>query len=125
MSAPRTASCRLSPAYPNAYLQADSALLVVKIAHPIEFFWEFPADFSFFPPLPPLSPHSTTQHKHQDELIAQLRQEAQQWKDQCLRLEETLRGEIKAWKDQFLRVDAEHTRLLNQLSATSSSSPVR
>ncbi|KAH8989675.1 hypothetical protein EDB86DRAFT_2942588 [Lactarius hatsudake] len=55
------------------------------------------------------------------ELINQLRQEAQQWKDQCLRLEETLRGEIKAWKDQFLRVDAEHTRLLNQqLSAPSS-----
>jgi hypothetical protein len=47
----------------------------------------------------------------------QLRQEAQQWKDQCLRLEETLRGEIQAWKDQFLRVDAEHTRLLNQLSS--------
>ncbi|KAH9049973.1 hypothetical protein EDB84DRAFT_1555914 [Lactarius hengduanensis] len=58
---------------------------------------------------------------HQAELINQLRQEAQQWKDQCLRLEETLRGEIKAWKDQFLRVDAEHTRLLNQqLSAPSS-----
>lgn len=58
---------------------------------------------------------------HQAELVNQLRQEAQQWKDQCLRLEETLRGEIKAWKDQFLRVDAEHTRLLNQqLSAPSS-----
>ncbi|KAI0252397.1 hypothetical protein BJV78DRAFT_352943 [Lactifluus subvellereus] len=54
---------------------------------------------------------------HQAELIAQLRQEAQQWKDQCLRLEETLRGEIKTWKDQFLRIDAEHTRLLNQLSS--------
>jgi hypothetical protein len=61
--------------------------------------------------LPPsVSPHSTTQNKHQAELIAQLSQEAQQWKDQCLRLEETLRGEIKAWKDQFLRVNAEHTR---------------
>ncbi|KAF8272170.1 hypothetical protein EI94DRAFT_1796316 [Lactarius quietus] len=36
---------------------------------------------------------------HQAELVNQLRQEAQQWKDQCLRLEETLRGEIKAWKD--------------------------
>lgn len=60
---------------------------------------------------------------HQAELVNQLRQEAQQWKDQCLRLEETLRGEIKAWKDQFLRVDAEHTRLLNQqLSAPSSQS---
>ncbi|KAI9443161.1 hypothetical protein H4582DRAFT_1922820 [Lactarius indigo] len=58
---------------------------------------------------------------HQAELVNQLRQEAQQWKDQCLRLEETLRGEIKAWKDQFLRVDAEHARLLNQqLSAPSS-----
>jgi hypothetical protein len=59
------------------------------------------------------------QNKHQAELIAKLRQEAQQWKDQCLRLEEALRGEIKAWQDQFLRVDNEHTRLLNQLSAAS------
>jgi len=60
------------------------------------------------------------QNQHQAELVAQLRQEAQQWKEQCLRLEETLRGEIKAWKDQFLRIDAERTRLLNQLSAPSS-----
>lgn len=29
-------------AYPTASLQADSALLVVKIAHPIELFWESP-----------------------------------------------------------------------------------
>jgi len=42
-----------------------------------------------------------------------------------LRLEETLRGEIKAWKDQFLRVDAEHTRLLNRLSAASPSSQIK
>ena len=70
--------------------------------------------------LPCACAHST-QNTHQAELVNQLRQEAQQWKDQCLRLEETLRGEIKAWKDQFLRVDAEHTRLLNQqLSAPSS-----
>jgi hypothetical protein len=34
-------------------------------------------------------------------MIAQLWQEARQWKDKCLRLEETLRGEINAWKDQF------------------------
>lgn len=61
-------------------------------------------------------------NKHQAELIAQLRQEAQQWKDQCLRLEESLRGEIKSWKDQFLRIDAERTRLLDQLQLSSSSS---
>jgi hypothetical protein len=61
-------------------------------------------------------------NKHQAELIAQLRQEAQQWKDQCLRLEESLRGEIKSWKDQFLRIDAERTRLLDQLQSASSSS---
>ncbi|KAI0004571.1 hypothetical protein BJV74DRAFT_793071 [Russula compacta] len=66
-------------------------------------------------------PRYYVQNKHQAELVAQLRQEAQQWKDQCLRLEETLRGEIKAWKDQFLRIDAEHTRLLNQLSSAPSS----
>ena len=50
-------------------------------------------------------------------MITQLRQEAQQWKDQCLHLEETLRGEINAWRDQFLRIDADHTRLLGQLSS--------
>ena len=54
------------------------------------------------------------QNIHQAELIAQLRQEAQQWKGPCLCLEETLRGEINAWKDhQFLRIDAEQTRPLN------------
>lgn len=63
----------------------------------------------------------STQNTHQAELVNQLRQEAQQWKDQCLRLEETLRGEIKAWKDQFLRVDAEHSRLLNQQLSVPSS----
>ena len=76
-----------------------------------------PTDF----PFSPFPPHYTTQNKHQAELIAQLRQEAQQWKDQCLRLEESLRGEIKSWKDQFLRIDAERTRLLNQLQFSSSS----
>jgi hypothetical protein len=50
---PRTASCRLSPAYPNAYLQADSALLVAKIVHPINLFWEYPTDFPFSPLLFP------------------------------------------------------------------------
>ncbi|KAI0246379.1 hypothetical protein BJV78DRAFT_1286456 [Lactifluus subvellereus] len=34
------------------------------------------------------------QNTHQAELVAQLQQEARQWKGQCLRLEETLRGEI-------------------------------
>ena len=58
------------------------------------------------------------QNIHQAELIAQLRQEAQQWKGPCLCLEETSRGEINAWKDhQFLRIDAEQTRPLNQLSS--------
>jgi len=80
-----------------------------------------PTDFLFSP----FSRHYTTQNKHQAELIAQLRQEAQQWKDQCLRLEESLRGEIKSWKDQFLRIDAERTRLLDQLQFSSSSSQVR
>ena len=46
---------------------------------------------------------------HQGELVAQLRQEAQQWKGQCLRLEETVRRGFKAFKGQFLRIDAEHT----------------
>ena len=56
---PRITLCHLSPspffhAYPTASLQADSALLVVKIAHPIELFWESPKLTSpppFFPAL--------------------------------------------------------------------------
>ena len=36
------------------------------------------------------------QNTHQAEPIAQLRQEAQLWKGQCLRLEEILRVDIKA-----------------------------
>jgi hypothetical protein len=87
------------------------------------FLGNIPTDFPSSPS--PFSPHYPTQNKHQAELIAQLRQEAQQWKDQCLRLEESLRGEIKSWKDQFLRIDAERTRLLDQLQLSSSSSQVR
>ena len=84
-----------------------------------------PTDFPSSPPLPFPPPYYTTQNKVQADLIAQLRQEAQQWKDQCLRLEESLRGEIKSWKDQFLRIDAERTRLLDQLQSSSSPSKVR
>ncbi|THH14144.1 hypothetical protein EW146_g6159 [Bondarzewia mesenterica] len=54
-------------------------------------------------------------NSHQTELIAQLRREAQQWKEQCLRLEETSRQEIKDWKDQFLRVEKERSRLSARL----------
>ncbi|KAI0248255.1 hypothetical protein BJV78DRAFT_1238221, partial [Lactifluus subvellereus] len=57
------------------------------------------------------------QSTHQAALVAQLRQDAQQLNGQCPRLEETLHGEINTWKDQFLRIDAEHTRLLGQLSS--------
>ena len=52
------------------------------------------------------------QNTHQVEVVAQLRQEAQQWKG--LRLEETLRGEIKVWKYQSFPIDAEHTSFLDQ-----------
>ena len=52
------------------------------------------------------------QNTHQAKLVAQLWQEAQQWKGQCLRLEETLCGEVNAWKAQCLQINAEHTRLL-------------
>ena len=45
----------------------------------------------------------------------QLKREAQQWKEQCLRLEENSRNEIQDWKDQFLRVDSERARLAAKL----------
>lgn len=40
-----------------------------------------------------------------------MRQEARQWKDQCLRLEETSRREALDWKEQFLRVEQERRNL--------------
>ncbi|EGN98334.1 hypothetical protein SERLA73DRAFT_183281 [Serpula lacrymans var. lacrymans S7.3] len=49
--------------------------------------------------------------KHQTETIAQLRHEATQWKNQCLRLEETSRQEAISWKEQFLRVEQERCKL--------------
>ena len=76
LSVPNTALCHLSPlfrAYSSAYLQADSALLIVKIAHPMSSFGN--TQLTSLPPSYP--PHSTTQNKHQAELIVQLRQEAQ------------------------------------------------
>ncbi|KAI9573630.1 hypothetical protein HD554DRAFT_2057488 [Boletus coccyginus] len=52
---------------------------------------------------------------HHLETIAQLRQEAAQWKDQCLRLEETSRQEAKSWKEQFLRADQERSKLAQRV----------
>ncbi|KAK7690364.1 hypothetical protein QCA50_007021 [Cerrena zonata] len=49
--------------------------------------------------------------KHQAETIVQLREEAQQWKNQLLRLEETSRREVQDWKEQYLRAEQERTRL--------------
>ncbi|KAI0055584.1 hypothetical protein BV25DRAFT_1921693 [Artomyces pyxidatus] len=60
---------------------------------------------------------------HQAELVAQLRREAQQWKEQCLRLQETSRGEIQDWKEQFLRVDHERARLAARLEQLVVSEP--
>ena len=57
------------------------------------------------------APCAWCQNKHQTETISQLRQEARQWKDQCLRLEETSRD----WKEQFLRVEQERQILLSRI----------
>ncbi|KAN0087535.1 hypothetical protein V8E55_006156 [Tylopilus felleus] len=48
---------------------------------------------------------------HHLETIAQIREEATQWKNQCLRLEETSRQEAVSWKEQFLRVEQERSKL--------------
>ncbi|KAI0248250.1 hypothetical protein BJV78DRAFT_1284957 [Lactifluus subvellereus] len=85
--------------------QADKALVVVRHTSAARVYKSFQPT------------HRLDAEHSPSELVARLRQEAQQWKDQCLRLEETLRGEINTWKDQFLRIDAEHTRLLSQLSS--------
>jgi hypothetical protein len=99
------------------FWQTDRALLVVKHCCSSHHLIPRTDDLRFL--------HFDVQNQHQAELVAQLRQESQQWKDQCLRLDEALRGEIKAWKDQFLRVDAEHTRLLSQQLSSATSLQVR
>ncbi|TCD70883.1 hypothetical protein EIP91_001191 [Steccherinum ochraceum] len=48
---------------------------------------------------------------HQNEVIAQLREEASQWKGQLLRHEETSRREAQDWKEQYLKAEQERTRL--------------
>jgi hypothetical protein len=55
------------------------------------------------------------QINHHLETIAQLRQEAVQWKNQCLRLEETSRQEATSWKEQFLRVEQERSKLAQRV----------
>ncbi|OJA17197.1 hypothetical protein AZE42_00170 [Rhizopogon vesiculosus] len=49
--------------------------------------------------------------KHHLDTISQLRHEAEQWKQQCLRLEDTSRQEAISWKEQFLRVEQERYKL--------------
>ena len=55
------------------------------------------------------------QIQHHLETIGQLRQEATQWKNQCLRLEETSRQEAISWKEQFLRVEQERSKLAQRV----------
>ncbi|KAG9315815.1 hypothetical protein JVU11DRAFT_3464 [Chiua virens] len=54
---------------------------------------------------------------HHLESITQLREEATQWKNQCLRLEETSRQEAVSWKEQFLRVEQERSKLAARVEA--------
>ncbi|KAG1770876.1 hypothetical protein EV702DRAFT_1138318 [Suillus placidus] len=53
--------------------------------------------------------------KHHAETIAQLRYESEQWKQQCLRLEDTSRQEATSWKEQFLRVEQERHKLATRV----------
>ncbi|KAG1820709.1 hypothetical protein EV424DRAFT_1402049 [Suillus variegatus] len=53
--------------------------------------------------------------KHHAETIAQLRYESEQWKQQCLRLEDTSRQEATSWKEQFLRVEQERYKLATRV----------
>ncbi|KAG2364424.1 hypothetical protein BDR07DRAFT_1482538 [Suillus spraguei] len=53
--------------------------------------------------------------KHHAETIAQLRYESEQWKQQCLRLEDTSRQEATSWKEQFLRVEQERYKLASRV----------
>lgn len=66
-------------------------------------------------------------------MIAQLREEANQWKGQLLRYEETARREAQDWKEQFLRAEQERIQLAarldelvtDQLTVCGPSIPVR
>ncbi|THH28267.1 hypothetical protein EUX98_g5923 [Antrodiella citrinella] len=49
--------------------------------------------------------------EHQNETIAQLREEANQWKGQLLRYEDTARREAQDWKEQYLRAEQERIQL--------------
>ncbi|KAG2108800.1 hypothetical protein BD769DRAFT_1692732 [Suillus cothurnatus] len=49
--------------------------------------------------------------KHHTEMIAQLCYESEQWKQQCLHLEDMSRQEATSWKEQFLCVEQEHYKL--------------
>jgi len=49
--------------------------------------------------------------EHQNETIVQLREEANQWKGQLLRYEDTARREAQDWKEQYLRAEQERIRL--------------
>ncbi|KAG2037842.1 hypothetical protein BDR03DRAFT_956318 [Suillus americanus] len=53
--------------------------------------------------------------KHHAETVAQLRYESEQWKQQCLRLEDTSRQEATSWKEQFLRVEQERYKLATRV----------
>ncbi|KAJ8595244.1 hypothetical protein M405DRAFT_878313 [Rhizopogon salebrosus TDB-379] len=53
--------------------------------------------------------------KHHLDTISQLRHEAEQWKQQCLRLEDTSRQEAMSWKEQFLRVEQERYKLATRV----------
>ncbi|KAG2071373.1 hypothetical protein BDR04DRAFT_512645 [Suillus decipiens] len=53
--------------------------------------------------------------KHLAETITQLRYESEQWKQQCLRLEDTSRQEATSWKEQFLRVEQERYKLASRV----------
>ena len=55
------------------------------------------------------------QIKHHLDTISQLRHEAEQWKQQCLRLEDTSRQEAISWKEQFLRVEQERYKLATRV----------
>ncbi|KAI0036533.1 hypothetical protein K488DRAFT_81980 [Vararia minispora EC-137] len=56
-------------------------------------------------------------HSHQSQLIDHLREEVQQWKDHCLRLEESSRLEVRDWKAQFMRADHERSHLTSRLNS--------
>ena len=99
----------VSPMYLGSYAE------VSYLSHPHSSWVNPTQQYVNIPLLSLFSCNMKYQIQYQSETIEQLKEEAQQWKGQLVRYEETARKEIQDWKDQFLRAEQERCRLSSRL----------